>query len=174
MKNRVRRLLTVALGVAIATLAPGCWTPWGGTYDLDVLSAENTESQLQSLYLIVAPKAEVQEFLSAQHGELLDDDRIQRYTSFAQYEPVAGGTWKLVHQGRRSDFVTAEIDENTIEVEVDHELIEKSSMSELCLVVLAFFGNDGFQQVTVEHAMLDAEASQVVEVGPGTLDLRAQ
>jgi hypothetical protein len=172
MKNRASRSLAIALAVAVHGLSSCMF--FGGSYDLDVRSAENTASQLQSLYLIVSPKPVVQEQLAspAQYGELLEEDRVQKYMSFSQYEPLDDGSWKLVHQGRQSGFVVTEIDEKSIEVEVDHELIEKSSMSELCLVVLAFFGSEGFEQVTVEHAVLDAEASQIVEVGAGSLDLR--
>ncbi len=176
MKNRVGRMLTCALAVSAASLGTSCGLiPWfGGGYSLEVQPAGNVASQLQSLYIIVSPKSEVQEPLlsSTKFGELLDEDRMRKYTSFVQFEPLEAGSWKLVFQGNQSAFVEHEVDEEVIHLSIDHELIEKSSMSEYCVVVLAFFGSEGFEQVTVNHTSLDANAEQIVEVGGGSLSLR--
>jgi hypothetical protein len=174
MKNRVGRLLSIALGVAATALAPGCGL-LPTKYELEVESAENVAAQLQSLYVILAPSSEVQEPLAspAQYAKLLDETRINKYLTFVQYEPVENGTWRVVNEGRVNEFVTLEIDEKTIEIEIDLELTEKSSR-DYSLVVLGFFGSGGFEQVTVEHAVIDGEGRQVVEVGAGSLLLRNQ
>jgi len=175
MKNRVSRVLTAALGVSALALAPGCFLLPGPKYKLDVESAENAAAELQSLYVLVATTSDVQEPLGSEskYEDLLDEERSKKYLSFVHYQPLPDGSWRLVKEIRQSGYVEQEIDERTIEVVVDLDLVEKTR-SEYCLVVLAFFGAGGFEQVTVDHAVLDAEGRQVAEVGAGTLVLRDQ
>jgi hypothetical protein len=172
MKNRVGRLLTAAV-LSSAAFGSGC-ALFGGSYSMEIRPAASAPFQPQSLYVIVSNKADVQEPLlsSSKYGDLLDEQLMRRYTSFVQFQPTDAGSWKQVFQGNQSGFVEYEIDGETIEVTVSHELVEKSGMSEFCVVVLAFFGSGGFEQITVNHTSLDASASQVVEVGGGSLSLR--
>lgn len=183
MKSRVRplssscaRTLRGVLAAVVVVLASACASlnPFGGEYELDIGSTGNVASQLQSLYVIVSPKEHVQEQLqsSSKYGELLDEERMRKYTSFVQFEPLETGSWKLVFQGQQNGFVSYEIDEDKIQVEVDHDLIKKAGFTEYCLVVLGFYGSEGFEQVTVNHTSLDAEAEQVVEVSGDKLTLR--
>jgi hypothetical protein len=176
MNPSCARGLSGVLVAALACLGSACaaLNPFGGEYELDIGSTGNVASQLQSLYVIVSPKEHVQEQLqsAAKYGELLDEDRIGKYTTFVQFEPLETGSWKVVFQGQQNGFVSYEIDEERIEIEVDHDLIEKSTFSEYCLVVLAFYGSEGFEQVTVSHTSLDAEAEQVIEVSGDKLTLR--
>ena len=173
MKNCVAPMLIAAL--AAAALGSGCSSlnPFGGKYELEIGSTGNVASQLQSLYVIVSPKEHVQEALNSRsdYGKLLDEDRMRKYSSFVQFEPLETG-WKLVFQGQQSGFVEYELDGELILVEIDHDLIDKTGMSEYCMIVLGFFGNDGFEQVTVSHTSLADNADQVVEVSGKSLSLR--
>jgi hypothetical protein len=174
MKNRVAPMLIAALAVAVSFgSACASLNPFGGKYELEIAATGNVVSQLQSLYVIVSPKEHVQEALlsRSEYGKLLDEERMRRYTSFVQFEPLEA-SWKLVFQGQQSGFVEYEVDEDLIQIEIDHDLIEKAGMSEYCVVVLGFFGNDGFEQVTVGHVSLDDNAEQVVEVSGKSLSLR--
>ena len=172
MKNLLGRVLTLALAACVASLTPGCLFPGG--YKMEIRPTGNLESQLQSLYVIVSPREEVAEPLltASRYRELLEEDRIRKYSTFVQYQPEAG-TWKQTFVGpNQSEYVTLKVDEELIKVKVSHKLIKKSGMLQFNVVVLAFFGSEGFEQVTVDHVTLDSKADQVLQVSAGSLSLQ--
>lgn len=172
MKNRVGRVLAVALIAGAASLSSGCGL-LPKYYKMQIRPTGNVASQLQSLYVIVSPKEVVAEPLlsASKYGELLQEDRIRRYTSFVQYQPE-GGTWKQVYAAQNpNEYITYKVDDENIKLKINHKLISKSGMSEFNVVVLAFFGSGGFEQVTADHLALDSNKDQTVQVSGGSLSL---
>jgi len=172
MKSLLGRVLTYILAACVASLTPGCLFP--GSYTMEIRPTSNLESQLQSLYIIVSQREHVAEPLlsASRYRELLEEDRIRKYTNFVQYQPEAG-TWKQTYVGpSQNEYVTIKVDEELIKIKISHKLIEKSGMLQFNLVVLAFFGSDGFEQVTVDQITLDAKADQILQVSGGSLSLQ--
>ncbi len=173
MMDRVARSLAKALLTA-ALVAPGCGLLPKST-TVEVRPTGDLTAQLQSLYVIVAPKDAVADALAtpSKYKDLLQEDRIRKYTSFVQYQPD-GTSWRQVYAGQsKSEYVEHEIDEDLLEVNVNHKLLDRSKAIEYALVVLGFFGSGGYEQVTVDHGALDESEDQVVNVSGGSLTLLA-
>ena len=177
MNHRVGRFTTVLVLLA-ASVSGGCL--FGGSYKMKISPSGtgSVASQVQSLYIIVGPKEELAEPLltKSRYKDLLEEDRIGKYTSFVQYQPVEPKTadeprWKLLFAGTPSEYVEHEVDEDSIKVKIGHDLIKKSGGKEFSLVVLSQLGNGTFEQVTVHHASLNDKAKQVVTVSGGSLQL---
>ncbi|MEZ5978979.1 MAG: hypothetical protein R3F34_12250 [Planctomycetota bacterium] len=174
MLTRVRRPIVAALMLATCLLSTGCNLFKDTTYTMDVVPVGSVEEQLQSLYVIVAPRDEVAEPLSdrSRYSELVDEDRIRRYTSFVQYQPDGAGSWRDNYTGNQSSYVKYAVKGDTIKIKVEHALIDKGSSTIFNLVALAFFGKEGFQVETISYSDLNASADYVLQVGSGTLSLR--
>jgi len=172
MKNRLGRLLTVAVAASALSFATSC-SLFVGSYDMKISPVGNVESQLQSLYVIVSQEEDVAEPLlsPSRYQELLEEDRIRKYTTFVQYQPE-GGSWRQVYTGdSQSEYVTLKVKEELIKVKVSHNLIKKSGMTQFNVIVLAFFGSEGFEVAKVDHITLDDKADQVLQVSGGSLSL---
>ncbi len=172
MKDRVGRSLAAALIAGATLLVPACGL-LPRSYDVDIRPTGNVAAQLKSLYVIVSKAENVQEALSSEssYERLLDENLQSKYETFVMYRPLEGGSWSLEHAGNQNRFVSHEVDGENIEVSIDSDLIE-TGKSEYELVVLAFYGSEGFQSAKVDHATLAANASQVVEVSGVGLTLR--
>jgi len=176
MKNRVRRMLAAALTVTAAAVATSCGALGlgGGSYELEIRPTGNVTAQLQSLYVIVAPKTELQEPLlsPSKYKDLLNETRMRNYVFWIQYQPVEGSTWKVLSPGREHVYVEKKVDGGSLKIKVDNKLVKKAGMTEYAAVVLGFFGASGFDQVTIPTPDLGAKKKQVLEVGGGSLQLR--
>jgi len=164
---------TLALIACVLPLTTGCGL-FVGKYKMEIRPTANLESQLQSLYVIVSQREQVAEPLltASRYRELLEEDRIRKYTTFVQFQPE-GGTWKQTYTGpNQNEYVTIKPDEELIKIKISHKLIDKSGALQFNVVVLAFFGSEGFEQVTVDHIALDSNADQVLLISAGSLSLQ--
>jgi hypothetical protein len=170
MKQSVGRAQIGALALVATLVSCGLFA---GSYRVEISSTSSVVSQLHSLYAIVSLREEVAEPLltRSKNKDLLDEDRINRYTAFAQFQPEDSNTWKLIYVGRPSEYVSFKVKADQITIKVKHQLIEKSGGKEYNLVLLAQLGNGEFEQVTVNHASLNDNAKQVVHVSGGSLQL---
>jgi hypothetical protein len=178
MKHSGSRLLAVApVAIALAIVTSCAAIGLGKkSYRLEVRPQGNVTSELQSLYVIVSPKQDVQENLlsPSTYKKLLDETAMRKYTALVQYSPVqveGQTTWKLVYQGNPSKFFKHQVKGSALKFEVGKKLLKSAGMTEYCTVVLAFYGSAGFEQITIHNPALVDGANQVVEVGSSNLQL---
>ena len=171
MNDHVRRFLSGALIASATVLAASCSLWPSPKYELEIGHPGDAAADLQTLYVIVSTNDVVEEAISSnKYEDLVDEKLSKKYTSFVVYGPQ-GDSWKEEQCVRKSKFVTHEIDEDTIRVKVNHDLLDSSESKEFVLVVLALIGGELMLE-KVDHAVLDDAAEQVIDLHGGVLTLR--
>lgn len=175
MKKSSRRMPTLALAAFVVSLIGSCAVAEkmglaSPGYRLTIRQSVNLKDQLLALYVIVADRGLVTESLKEEdYGAVLDEDRIEEYTSFRQYSPTPEGGWRLESAGNSDRWVVFEETETEVELLVDKDLIRQSSVR-FAVVVIGQYA-DEFKYKMADDALLNAGEKQLLEVSRASLNI---
>jgi hypothetical protein len=177
MKNRFKGPFVAACALAAAGSLSSCEMLGitDNTYTLDVRQVSGAAGSVQTLYVIVARHDQVAELVGdeSRFHEILDEKRVNGYTSFRQYQPVEPDTWQETETHGSNKKVTIALKDKGRSIRL---AMPKSFVAsvEHDVIVLGYFGADGYRAVYSKSFAIAGAEDHLVEVGPAVLELQAK
>ncbi len=164
MKARVRSTLALYVLAPLALLlgTTSCELITGGGFKVEIDRGISPRSELQQLYVIVGDDQDLREpSRKKEYGVLLDQAALEDYESFCHFAPDEDGSWKQVFSTGQSEFVEYKVSGSAIKVKVKKSFVTAEGKQHRMLVI-GFFGSNGFEQVSFNQTTLEGDGRVVV------------
>jgi hypothetical protein len=177
MRDRFLRPFVAACALAAGSFLSSCEMLGitDNTYTLEVRQASGAVGSLQTLYVIVARHDQVAELVGdeSRFHEILDEKRVNGYTSFRQFQVVEPDQWQEteVHGANKKVAIALKDKARAIKLAMPKSFV---ASVEHDVIVLGYFGADGYKAVYSKSFAIAGAEDHLVEVGPAVLELQAK